>query len=89
MWRAQAVQNGSSGDERLGERRVLHVRGLRGGGIGERLPSVALVRCSLVGAYCQSGVEQQYALLSPTGKVARGRNRLAQVVLYLLENVLQ
>ena len=42
-----------------------------------------------MGTYRKSGVEQQYTLLSPTGQVARGRNRLAQVVLYLLEDVLQ
>ena len=59
------------------------------GGIGELLPAQRSVAVGLVGTYRQRSVQQQHALLCPARQVARGRNRCAEVGLYLLEDVLQ
>lgn len=57
------------------------------GGIGELLPSVALMACSLMRPDGQRGVEQKHALLSPSGEVARCRDGSACVIVYLAEYV--
>lgn len=59
------------------------------GGIGELLPASALMRTGLVRPYCQSGVEEQHALLGPTGEVTAYGNRCAQVTLNFLKDILQ
>ena len=57
------------------------------GGIRKLLPSPALVAGCLMGTYGEGGIEQQHSLLGPSGQVARCGHRLAQVELYLLEDV--
>ena len=59
------------------------------GGIGKLFPTLALVRACLVGTNRKGGIEQQYALVGPTGEVSAGRDGGTQVGLYLLEDVLQ
>ena len=45
------------------------------GRIGEFLPTLALVRTGLMGTDGQRGIEQEYSLTGPTGKVPAGRNK--------------
>ena len=55
--------------------------------IGEHLPAAALMRTRIVGLHGERGVEEQHALVGPTGEVAVGRQGLAEVGLNLLEDV--
>ena len=59
------------------------------GGIGEFLPTLALVRACLMGADGEGGVQQKYTLIGPTGKVSAFGYGDAQVVLNFLEDVLE
>ena len=59
------------------------------GGIGKFFPSFALVRACLMGTHGKGGVQQQYALVGPTGEVTACGDGGTQVGLYLLEDVLQ
>ena len=58
------------------------------GRIGEFLPTLALVRTGLMGTDGQRGIEQEYSLTGPTGKVPAGRNVETQVALDFLEDIL-
>ena len=55
--------------------------------ISECLPTMFLVTGCHVSPHCQSGIEQQHTLLSPSGQITRLRNRFAEVGLYLLKDV--
>lgn len=58
-------------------------------GVGELLPSFALVAGSLVCPHGERGVEQQHSLVGPARQIACRGDWCVQVELYLLENVLQ
>ena len=58
------------------------------GSISELLPTFALVRAGLMSADRQCGVEQEYALIGPTGQVSVVWYGCAQVAFNLLEDVL-
>ena len=55
--------------------------------IGKLFPTLSLMRTGLTGTDRQSGVQKQHTLLRPTRQVAAYRNRFAQVIAYLLENI--
>ena len=59
------------------------------GGIGELLPAVTLMTRRLMRTHRERCVQQEHALLSPARQVARRRDRLSEVELYLLEDVLK
>ena len=59
------------------------------GGIGEAFPAPALVGAGHGGPYRERGVEEQYALPGPSGKVAVCGMRNAQVAMQFLEQVHQ
>ena len=59
------------------------------GGIGELLPAQRGMAVGLMGTHGQRGIEQQHTLARPPLQVAALRHRGAQVLLYLLEDILQ
>ena len=58
-------------------------------GIGKLLPSQRRVTVGLMSANGKRCIKQQYALLGPTGKIARCGDRRTKVGLNLLEDILQ
>ncbi len=58
-------------------------------GVGERLPTMPLMRSGTVRADGQDGVEQQHALIGPTREIAARGARSAEVVGDLFEDVLK
>ena len=58
-------------------------------GVGEGFPTFVLVRTGLVGPYGQRCIEQQNPLVRPAFEIAGSRDRLAQIIVYFLEDILQ
>ena len=58
-------------------------------GIGELFPAMSLMAAGLVGPDGEHGVEQQHALMCPTGEVAAGGDGRTGLLLDFLEDVLQ
>ena len=56
-------------------------------GIGKLLPAAPLMRCCLMSTHGERGIEQQNALLCPPTQTAGRWHLLAQISLYLLEDV--
>ena len=60
------------------------------GGIGKEFPTTMLVRTGLMRPNRQRGIEQQHALLGPSGQVAaRQRYLRTQVAVYLFDDIHQ
>ena len=59
------------------------------GSICKLLPTQCGVTIRLMGSYRQRSIQQQHALLCPTGQIARGGNRCTKIGLNLLEDILQ
>ena len=57
------------------------------GCISKGLPPFALMTACLMRPHRKCGIEQQHTLLCPTGKIARGWHRNAQIIGYLLKDI--
>lgn len=58
-------------------------------GIGKLLPPQLRMTVGLMGTHRERSIEQQHALLSPTGEIARCGDRRTKVGLYLFKDILQ
>jgi len=58
-------------------------------GIGKLLPPQLRMTVGLMGTNRERSIEQQHALLSPTGEIARCGDRRTKVGLYLFKDILQ